>query len=86
MTARISIALDRRSKSLLQRAAAYRRQSTGEFVRTTALKEAGKVLRQNEAFVLSGPDWKLFHEALTNPPEPNPALRKAFARYRKTTG
>jgi len=86
MTTRISIALDRRSKSLLQRAAAYRRQSTSEFVRTAALEEAGKVLRQKEAFVLSGPDWKLFHEALINPPEPNPTLNKAFASYRKTTG
>jgi len=32
---------------------------------------------------LSATDWAVFMTALTRPPPPNAALRKAFAQYRK---
>ena len=35
---------------------------------------------------LSARDWKRFVEVLDNPPEPNPALKKAFARYKARHG
>ena len=44
------------------------------------------MIRENETVTLFGPDWKLVYDALTNPPAPNPALRKAFAKYKKATG
>lgn len=53
---------------------------------STALEEAEKVIRENEVVSLSGADWTIFLDALTNPPPPNAALRKAFAKYRKATG
>jgi uncharacterized protein (DUF1778 family) len=83
---RLQVRLDAESKSVLQRAAGYRRKTVSQLVLATALEEAGKVIRENEIATLSAPDWKVFYDALVNPPPPNPALRKAFAKYKKTTG
>jgi uncharacterized protein (DUF1778 family) len=83
---RLQVRLDTESKNTLQRAANYRHKTISQFVLATALEEAEKVIRENEVTTLSGPDWKIFYNALTNPPEPNPALRKAFAKYKKVTG
>lgn len=83
---RLQVRLDAESKSVLQRAARYRHKTVSQFVLATALDEAEKVIRENEVVTLSGPDWKIFYDALTNPPQPNAALRKAFAKYKKTTG
>lgn len=81
---RLQVRLDAESKAMLQRAAGYRRRTVSQFVLATALEEAEKVIRDHEAVTLSGPDWKVFYDALTNPPAPNAALSKAFARYKKT--
>ena len=82
---RLQVRLDAETKSVLQRAANYRHETVSQFVLTSALEEALKVIRENETVTLAAPDWKLFYEALTNPPPPNAALRKAFADYKKTT-
>lgn len=83
---RLQVRLDAESKSVLQRAASYRHKTVSQFVLATALEEAEKVIRENEIVTLSGPDWKVFYDALTNPPAPNAALRKAFAKYKKAAG
>ncbi len=83
---RLQVRLDAETKHMLQRAASYRHKTVSQFVLATALEEAEKVIRENEVVTLSGPDWKIFYDALTNPPEPNAALRKAFAKYKKLTG
>ena len=83
---RLQVRLDAESKSMLQRAASYRHKTVSQFVLATALEEAEKVIRENEVVTLSRPDWKIFYDALTNPPAPNPALRKAFSKYKKSTG
>jgi uncharacterized protein (DUF1778 family) len=83
---RLQVRLDAASKAVLQRAASYRHKTVSQFVLATALEEAEKVIRENEVVTLSGPDWKIFYDALTNPPAPNAALRKAFAKYKKATG
>ncbi len=83
---RLQVRLDAEAKNMLQRAASYRHKTVSQFVLATALEEAEKVIRENEVVTLSGPDWKIFYDALTNPPEPNAALRKAFAKHKKITG
>ena len=83
---RLQVRLDAESKAVLQRAASYRRKTVSQFVLATALEEAERVIRENEAVTLSGPEWKAFYDALTNPPAPNAALREAFARYKKAAG
>ena len=82
---RLQVRLDARAKNVLQRAASYRHKTVSQFVLGSALDEAEKVIRENEAVTLSAPDWKVFFDALTNPPAPNAALRKAFANYKKAT-
>ncbi len=83
---RLQVRLNAEAKALLQRAANYRHKTVSQFVLTTALAEAEKVIRENEAVALSAADWKVFYDALSSPPAPNAALRKAFAKYQKTTG
>ncbi|MEX0693724.1 MAG: DUF1778 domain-containing protein [Rhodospirillales bacterium] len=82
---RLQVRLDAEAKSVLQRAARYRHKTVSQFVLATALEEAEKVIRENEVVTLSNPDWKIFYDALANPPAPNAALRKAFAHYRKNS-
>jgi hypothetical protein len=43
-------------------------------------------LLESTTIRLSPRDWKRFIEVLDNPPPPNAALKKAFARYRKRHG
>jgi uncharacterized protein (DUF1778 family) len=81
---RLQLRLDAKSKHLLQRAANYRRKSLSQFVLSTALEEAEKVVREETIVTLSEPDWNVFYDALINPPAPNAALRKAYRRYRKS--
>lgn len=83
---RLQVRLDAESKSVLQRAARYRNESVSQFVLAIAMEEARKVVRENEIVTLTGPDWTLFYDALTDPPAPNAALRKAFARYKAAAG
>ncbi len=83
---RLQIRLDAQAKSILQRAAGHRHKTLSQFVLGTALEEAERVIRENEVVTLSGADWQVFYAALTNPPAPNAALRKAYARYRKANG
>jgi uncharacterized protein (DUF1778 family) len=82
---RLQVRLDAEAKTMLQRAAGYRHKTVSQFVLATALEAAEKVIRENEVATLSRPDWKIFYDALVNPPIPNPALRKAFAKYRRST-
>ncbi len=81
---RLQVRLNAEAKTVLQRAANYRHKTVSQFVLTTALTEAEKVIRENEAVTLSAADWKVFYDALSNPPAPNAALRKAFAKYQKS--
>ncbi len=83
---RLQIRLDAQAKSILQRAAGHRHKTLSQFVLGTALEEAERIIRENEVVTLSGADWQVFYDALTNPPTPNAALRKAYARYRKANG
>ncbi len=81
---RLQVRLNAEAKTVLQRAANYSHKTVSQFVLTTALAEAEKVIRENEVVALSAADWKVFYDALNNPPAPNAALRKAFAKYQKS--
>lgn len=83
---RLQIRLDAQTKRILQRGAGHRHKTLSQFVLSTALAEAERVIRENEVVTLSGADWDVFYDALTNPPAPNAALRKAHTRYWKANG
>ena len=83
---RLQIRLDAHAKNVLQRAAGYRHKALSQFVLGTALEEAERVIQEHEVVTLSGTDWQAFYNALTNPPAPNTALRKAYTHYRQANG
>ncbi|MCA0451353.1 MAG: DUF1778 domain-containing protein [Proteobacteria bacterium] len=80
---RLQVRLDAPSKRKLQRAAGYRHKTVSQFVLASALEAAERTIRENESNLLSAGDWRRFMDALDQPPTPNAALRKAFARYAK---
>lgn len=80
---RLQVRLDGQSKQILQRAASYRSKGVSQFVLSTALAEAEKIIREHEAITLSKPDWARLLDTLAHPPKPNKALRKAYAVYAK---
>lgn len=79
---RLQLRLDVNAKGRLQRAAGHRHESLSQFVLRSALQEAEKVIHENESVTLSEADWKLFYDALIDPPAPNAALKKAYGAYR----
>lgn len=83
---RMHLRLDARSKRKLERAAAYEETTVSRFVLANAVAAAERVIEACERIVLPATDWDAFHEALLDPPAPNPELRRAALRYRERVG
>lgn len=83
---RMHLRLDARTKRTLERAAAYEETSVSDFVLTTAVAAAERVIEAHEKITLTAPDWDMFFAALTDPPEPNDQLKEAARRYRERIG
>lgn len=64
----------------LKRAAQIEGRSVSDFVVAAASAAARKTIEDTEIIRLSLEDQRRFAEALLNPPEPNEAMRRAFAR------
>lgn len=68
------------------RAAALRGQTVASFV-TAAVQDAAERAIENEEITrLRAEDFARLQQALDNPPEPTPALREAFERYKALGG
>lgn len=63
-------------RSLIEEAAKSRGLSITAFIRASALKEAGEVLKQNQLLLLSERDWNFLNQLIDQPPEPNDALKR----------
>ncbi len=89
-TERVQVRIDPEAKRMLERAATLANMTVSSFVVNNVLQAADDLIRERERLVLSDQDWEIFSAALVNPPEPNAALRKAFASHDrlivKTTG
>lgn len=83
---RMHLRLDAKSKRKLERAAAYEDTTLSRFVLANAVAAAERVIEARERIVLPATDWNAFHEALLDPPAPNPELRRAARRYRERVG
>jgi len=70
-------------QALLKRAAELEGRSVTDFVVTAAQAAAEKRTEQTQVIRLSLEDQRAFVEAILNPPEPTPALRRAFQRHRE---
>jgi uncharacterized protein (DUF1778 family) len=81
---RLQMRLDPATKALLERAADYMHESLTQFVLEHAVAAANQVIAEHEQKItLQEKDWEVFFAALTNPPEPNAALQKAFQDYQR---
>ena len=82
-TERVQVRIDPTAKRRLERAAALASTTVSAFVVSSALDAADALIRERETLVLGERDWEVFFDALANPPNPNAALRKAFAAHKR---
>lgn len=85
LTERLEARVDSEQKTFFQRAAALRGVSLKEFM-VTSMREAAVKTMQEHEWVLSTKDQQILVDVLTNPPDPNTALRAAAADYFRTVG
>lgn len=81
-TARLEARITPDLQALLKRAAEIDGRSVTDFVVTAVQDAAERRIEQAQVMRLSLEDQRLFVDALLDPPEPNAALKRAFARHR----
>ncbi len=69
--------------SMLKRAAESQRRTMTDFVVSAIQDAAQRAVDRAEVIQLSMADQECFAQALLSPPEPSPALKRAFARRSK---
>ena len=77
----MQIRIDPVAKHMLERAAALANTTVSAFVVNNALEAADRPIGKRERLAISQRDWDRFFDALVDPPEPNAALRRAFAAH-----
>lgn len=75
--------MNSREKSLLVRAADLEGRSITDFVVSSALEDAKRVIREHALIVLNERDQRTFVNALLRPPAPHERLRAAYQKYVK---
>ena len=69
-------------KQKLEKAVSYSHKNLSEFVLTQSLAAAESIISEYEQTTLSQADWKLFLDALENPPAKNAKLQEALALHK----
>lgn len=82
-TARLEARISTHLHSILKRAAELQGRTMTDFVITAVQDAAQHAIEQAEIVRLSLADQECFTQMLLSPPEPPPALDRAFARRRK---
>ncbi|WP_434525301.1 DUF1778 domain-containing protein [Photorhabdus asymbiotica] len=81
-TARFEARMSSDLHALIKRAAEIQGRTMTDFVVSAAQDAAQRAIERSEVLRLSLADQECFAQALLNPPEPTPALKRAFARRR----
>jgi uncharacterized protein (DUF1778 family) len=84
--ARLEARLPNDVHALLKRAAEIEGRTRTDFVVSAAREAACRTIETTDIIRLSVEDQRQFTEALLNPPENTPALKKAFQRRRELLG
>ena len=84
--ARLEARLPASVHALLKRAAEIQGRSLTDFVVTAAHEAACRTIEETDIIRLSLEDQRRVSEAILSPPEPTPALRRAFKRHRDLFG
>lgn len=82
-TARLEARISNDLHSMLKRAAELQGRTMTDFVVAAVQDAAQRAIEQAEIIRLSMADQECFAQALLSPPEPTPALVRAFARRSK---
>ena len=85
-TARLEARLSADTYALLKRAAKIDGRSLSDFVVAAAAQAARQMIESTEVIRLSRAAQEQLVDLLLNPPEPNAALKKAFARRQALFG
>jgi uncharacterized protein (DUF1778 family) len=85
-TARLEARISTDLHMLLKRAAEIQGRTMTDFVVSAVQDAAQRAIEQAEVIRLTLADQECFARALMAPPEPAPALERAFARRRKLLG
>ena len=84
-TFRFDARLSEEQKLLIQKAADLEGRTMTDFVLRSAEAAAERTLEERCMLVLTARETEAFVDAILNPPEPGPALREAFRRYKRMT-
>jgi uncharacterized protein (DUF1778 family) len=82
-TARLEARISTDLHAMLKRAAELQGRTMTDFVVSAVQDAAQRAIEQADVMRLSLADQQCFAEALLSPPEPAPALKRAFARRQK---
>ena len=82
-TSRIEARISPDALAIVKRAAEIQGRSVSDFVVAAAQEAAHRTIEETQIIRLSVEDQRAFAEAILNPPEPTPALKRAAARYRE---
>ena len=82
-TARLEARISTDLHAMLKRAAELQGRTMTDFVVSAVQDAAQRAIEQAEVIRLSLADQECFAQALLSPPQPAPALERAFARRRK---
>jgi len=85
-TARLEARLPTDVLARLKRAAEIQGRTLTDFVVASADEAACRAIEQTEIIRLSMEDQRRIAEAILNPPEPTPAMKRAARRHRKLFG
>lgn len=85
-TARLEARLPSEVHALLKRAAEIQGRSLTDFVVSAARDAAFRTIEDTEILRVSVQDQRAIAEAILNPPEPTPALQRAFEQRKKLFG
>jgi len=85
-TARLEARISTDLHALLKRAAEIQGRTMTDFVVSAVQDAAQRAIEQAEVMRLTLADQECFAQALLAPPQPAPALERAFARRRKLLG
>lgn len=85
-TARLEARLPAHVHAMLKRAAEIQGRTLTDFVVSAASDAARQAIETAEIIRLSVDDQRLFADSVLNPPQPTPALRRAFEKRRELFG
>jgi len=83
-TYRFDARLNEEQKLLIQRAADLEGRTMTEFVLHSAEAAAERTIENRAMLVLTARETEAFADAILNPPDPGPILRRAARQYRET--